>query len=126
MTSTSETRRKVRVFAAILGVNMLALLVVAASSSASNLTDIPTLLGEGLGITAENAAFLLSIAILISVAVTISMVSKKNDIIMVAIPLIATMGFLVAIGWLPYWVLLVLAVLVGVQFAMKLKEGVKS
>jgi len=88
-------------------------------------TDIPNQVGAALGITAENAALLLSCCILISIAMVLAMAGKKVNILTTAIPMIATMGFLVAIAWLPYWILLVLALLVAGIVGMKFREVVQ-
>jgi hypothetical protein len=88
------------------------------------LTDIPTQVGSALGISAENAGLLLSCCILVSIGLILAMAGKKANLLTVAIPMIATMGFLVAIAWLPYWILFVLAMLVGTTLGLKFKEVV--
>lgn len=88
------------------------------------LSEIPAQLGVALGISTENAGLLLSCFILIAIGLVLAMAGKKMNILTVAVPMIATMGFLVAIAWLPYWVLFVLALLVAGIVGMKFKEVV--
>ena len=85
--------------------------------------DIPADLGVALGISPENAALLLSCAILVSLALSIVLVGKKFNLIGTAVPMVATMGFLVAVGWLPYWVLLILGLFIATQFGLKMRDA---
>ena len=89
------------------------------------LTDIPNQLGSALDITAENAGLLLSCCILVSIGLVLAMAGKKVNILTTAIPMIATMGFLVAIAWLPYWILFVIALLIAGIVGMKFREVVQ-
>ena len=127
MKSTSETNEKKRTSKAkawliVFGLNMLALLVIAGSSSASTFTDIPTEVGDALGVSAETAALMLSACILASLGMVLALLSKKFNMLTMAVPLVAVMAFLVTIAWLPYWVLLVIGLIIAIQFSGKLKE----
>lgn len=83
--------------------------------TAGPFTTIPIQLAGALGISVANAALLLSICILISIALALALIGgRKLDPIIVAVPEIAAMSFLVAIAWLPFWVLMVVAMLVAV------------
>jgi nitrate/nitrite transporter NarK len=102
-------------------VSILAVGTMAASASGP-FTDVPTQIGEALGISTENAGYLLSCAILSSLALSIAMIGgRKLSIIVVAVPMIAVMGFLVAVTWLPIWVLILLAVLVAYMFGTSIR-----
>lgn len=90
------------------------------------ITDIPIWLGDALGITAENAGILLSVGILTSLSLVLAMLGRKNlNMLTVAVPLMATMCFLVAVAWLPYWPLLVIGILTGVEFARQIRGMAK-
>ena len=84
---------------------------------AISLNDIPIQLGSALGITTGNAGLLLSCGILVSIGMLCALMGRKMNVLATAIPMMASLGFLVAIGWLPYWILLVIAVIVSISFA---------
>jgi hypothetical protein len=91
-------------------------------ASASVLSDIPIQVGVALGMSAENAAFMLSGAILACMSIMLAMVGKKFNMLTLAVPDIAVCGFLVAINWLPYWILLVLGALIAIMFGNKIRD----
>lgn len=80
-------------------------------------TTIPTQLGGALGITAANAGVLLSMLVLVSIALAIALIGgRKLDPIVVAVPMFAALCFLVGVAWLPFWVLIVVAILIAVMW----------
>ncbi len=81
------------------------------------ITDLPTQVGTALGITSSNAGLLLSCGVLVSIGMLCILMGRKMNVIATMIPMMSSMCFLVAIGWLPYWILLVIAVIVAVSFA---------
>lgn len=96
----------------------------AASASASSLLeDLPTGLGEIIG--AEDALYtggaILSVVILGGIGIALGM--AKLDISATLVVLLATMGALVVMGWLDFWLLVLVAIFVGVIFARTIAEG---
>jgi len=84
---------------------------------------IPVQLGAALGITSENAALLLSCCVLVSIALALAMIGgRKLDPLVIAVPMMGAMAFLVAIAWLPFWILFVIAILMAVMFAGTLAD----
>lgn len=88
-------------------------------------TEISDSVANALGITSDQAGFLLSCSVLVSVTLCLALVSKKFNLLTFAVPNIALMGFFISIGWMPYWILLVIAVLLASQFGMKIREAVR-
>lgn len=88
------------------------------------LTDIPNQLASALGTSYDNAALFLSCLILVSVAMACALVGRKMNLIATAVPMVAVMAFLVSIGWLPFWILLILAVVVALWLAANFRDVV--
>jgi len=89
------------------------------------LEDIPELFGDFLSISTEAAQLILSIVVLLAVVIPIMIVSRgaKSNAIE------AVMGFvtacaLVAIGWLPVWVLIVITMIVALLWSRTLSDTV--
>jgi hypothetical protein len=84
---------------------------------------IPSQLAGALGISTDNAALLLSCFIIVSVALAIGLLGGRrlHPIIVIA-PMIAVIAFLVAIAWMPIWILMVIAIIVAFMFATPLRS----
>jgi len=92
-------------------------------ASAGPLTDIPTTMGTSLGISADLAKMILSVAILMSAGLVMAMVGKSTNMMATLVVLLSVEGLLTAIGWLTPWLLLLSAVLIAALFAGKMKEA---
>jgi len=89
--------------------------------------SLPNDLASALGISSTNAALLLSLMILVAIGLAIVVAgSGEFNIIATAVPMLAAMGFLVAIGWLPYWILITAAILTAAYGAKMLRDGTVS
>ena len=89
-------------------------------AEASTFSDIPNALNDALfdGQNILGAQLILSSGMLVSAALGMGLV-RVPVIPMIAI-IITIMGALVAINWLPYWVMLLAAVFIAGTFASKI------
>ena len=83
------------------------------------LDDFPIMLGNYLGISTFVSRTLLSAMIMCVVALSLAMYKAKGLLIVVAC--LSVSGFLVAIGWLPIWLFLILSMIIAFLFANKIK-----
>jgi hypothetical protein len=86
-----------------------------------SLTDLPAQVGSALGISTDNAGLLISIGILVSIGMVCALLGRKMNFLATAVPMVAAMGFLVAIAWLPFWILFVIALIIALMFAQALR-----
>lgn len=100
------------------------LFMSSATASAGLLEDLPIALGEAIG--AEDAEYaggaVLSLLVLMCVGITCG--AAKLDMMPIAILLLATMGVLIVLGWLDWWLLALAAILIAVMFGRQIAEGV--
>jgi len=82
-----------------------------------SLTDLPAQVGSALGISIGSAGLLLSCGVLVSIGMLCVLMGRKMNVLATAIPMVSSMAFLVAVGWLPYWILLVIGVIISISFA---------
>ena len=122
MTSTSETRRKVRVFAAILAVNMLALLVVAGTTVGSPVSDIPDGMNDALFDGSNLFATQAILTAMVMMAAGLVLAVMKLNYIAVIIVLLAVLGALTAIGWAPPILILLSAMVIVGMFVKSMVE----
>lgn len=91
-----------------------------------NLTDIPDGMAEYFNIPAFTAGIIISAGILLFVSCMIAFTLSKRGTQAIAYGVLisdfVTMGALVALGWLPYWIFLVLCLLVAILFAGSLRD----
>lgn len=98
----------------------------------SLIQDLPTLLGTALGFPVATAAYtggmILSLAVLMAVGLAFSASLGKgrgenSNMMFTGTTLFVTMGALFLIGWMPFSFIIIAAVVVGVLFASKAKQG---
>jgi len=88
-----------------------------------NLSDIPTKLGEALGIGTFAGQILMSGIFMLMFLLPICMLTRKGRgswIPEFAVTLVI-MGFCIAIAWLPYWFLVVLCMLLALTFSGRVR-----
>lgn len=88
-----------------------------------NLLDVPLKVSEALGIPLFASQILCSAILFIIVVLPVAFLSKKGW----TPPLIVSflvLGTSVAIGWLPYWFLLVVAMIVALMFAGTMRDWI--
>lgn len=86
-----------------------------------NLTNLPEQLSDAWGITEFAAGLFMSTLLCLTFLFPIAMWKKTSFA-----PLIVgfgVMSFCIAIGWLPYWILLVITLLVASMYASKIKRA---
>lgn len=123
MKSTSDKRiLRSKTWLVIVGMNMLALLFVSASSSAAPFNDIPEAVNEALfeGANLYAAKMILAGAILLSAILAMGM--AKLGLVPMIFMILVLVGILTAIGWLDYWILVLGAIIVAIMFAGKVTE----
>lgn len=81
---------------------------------------IPQQLSNALNIPLIASEILISLAIMLSLALPLAMLKAKGLLILIIF--FSTMGFLVVLGWLPFWLLLVLSLMVAFMYADKFKR----
>lgn len=57
-----------------------------------------------------------------SIGLVTVMIGRKMNLLATAIPMFSAMSFLVAIGWLDFWILMVVAIMVAFMFANSIKS----
>lgn len=91
-----------------------------------NLTDLPEYVADYFGITEFEAGLLVSFVILLFPIVMVAFTMKKqaNQAITYSCLIVgfATMGFLVAMSWLPFWIFLVVSLIVALMFAGQVRD----
>jgi len=84
----------------------------------TGLLDIPDQVGAALGISAELAGLIISVGIIVSVAISLAML-KMNNIGILA-TLLCVLVLLVALQWTPYWVLIMVSILIAATWGTKM------
>jgi len=82
-----------------------------------NLTDLPSQLANALGISVFAASLLASAIFLFAFLLPVAIWGKES-VFPTAIIGFVVMGFLVAVGWLPAWVMLMTVLLVAGMYAV--------
>jgi len=89
-----------------------------------NLSDVPTKLGEALGIGTFAGQMLMSGIFMLMFLLPICMLTRKGRgswIPEVAVTFVI-MGTCIAIGWLPYWFLLIIGMFVALMFSGTMRD----
>lgn len=90
--------------------------------SAFDLLDFPQKVSDKLGISLFASEILISVIILCTVLFPVAVFAKGRGSFLLALILgFSTMSFLVALGWLPIWIFLVLALLTALLFGGKMR-----
>ena len=91
-----------------------------------DLTQIPNQLAQRLNISVFAAQLLVSTLFLFGILLPLAYLARKRNVgpllvLIVALPLI---GFLIAIQWLPYWILLVFILTLAALFGARLRDWI--
>lgn len=92
------------------------------SNSTVNLMEIPNNLAEQLGIPVFAAQILVSSLFLLAFMLPLAIYTKGKNPLLVLIVAFPLMGFLVAIGWLPVWMMFVIVLITALMFSDKIKN----
>lgn len=91
-----------------------------------DLTDLPANVAAYFGISEFQAELLCSFMFLLFPTIMIGFVMKRSASMSIVISVLVvdfvTMGFLVALGWLDYWIFLIVCLIVGVFMASTLRD----
>lgn len=98
------------------------ILVVASSTLAWSLSDIPEQVNSALfaGGNLFAAKMLLSASVLASIA--LAMAAGKQPMLPMMVVLVATMGALIAIGWLDVWLMVMVGLLIAGMFGKRMAD----
>ena len=99
----------------------LFIIPVLAQEEDVNLVNFPTQLAAHWGISTFAAGLFLSS--LLAVAFLFPFMLWKKSGLMIVMVGFSVMGFCIAIGWLPYWIMLMLSLLIASMFAGKITKG---
>ena len=80
-----------------------------------NVLNIPQQLSQHLGISVFASQIILSAAVLLAIALPLGIAKVKGILNLVV--LFVFMSVLVTIGWLPYWLMILVSLLVAVLYA---------
>ena len=85
--------------------------------------EIPVKLAEALNISTFSGQILASLIFLLLVMLPVLFLAKTTRLSFFSVLLTGgvTLGFLTALGWLPYWVILIVSMVVAYAFASFLK-----
>jgi len=89
-----------------------------------DLSGLPNVLAIALNISIFGARMLLSSMVLFGFMLPIAVFSKKEGYVIPLIVGVSIMGFLIAIQWLDYWILLIVALIVAGLWSNKIKGWV--
>lgn len=89
-----------------------------------DVTEIPAQLAERLGTDVFTAELICSAVIMLVTVCFVAYVIKKGTALTygVLITEFVVMGALIALSWLPYWILLITCLLVAVMFAASMRD----
>ena len=85
-----------------------------------NLLEIPDHLATALGIPLFASQLLTCSLVMLIVLLPIAIFAKRNTILTLIVGF-TLMGFFIAVGWLPYWFLFVIALLIASLWSAKIK-----
>lgn len=82
-----------------------------------NVTGIPEIFGEILGLGLEPSGILLTIIGLMAISITLSVLDLSN--MGIAIIDVCWVSFCTYMAWFPIWIMIIIALIVAVLFARK-------
>ncbi|MEM3629100.1 MAG: hypothetical protein QXE06_06990 [Candidatus Bathyarchaeia archaeon] len=89
-----------------------------------NLLDLPAKLADALGIPLFAGQILACLIFLFIFLLPVVVFSKRNPTLIALLVGVPLLCFFVAVGWLHYWILLVIILLVAVLYSGKVKEWI--
>lgn len=82
-----------------------------------NVTEIPEVFSDLLGLELEPTSILISLVCLMVLSITLAIL--ELDIIGVIIADLSLLAFFCLMGWFPVWIFIIISILVAVLFARK-------
>lgn len=108
---------------------LLTLYIISPAQGANEIdfNSFPTQIADKLSISLFPAQILLSGVIMLMFLLPIALITRKRNT-QGAIPEVAMtlviMGFCIALGWLPFWFLLVLSMLIALMFSTRVRDAI--
>ena len=94
--------------------------VLAQDEDETNILDWPQGISDQLGIPVFASKMLLCSIFLFMFTFPLMLIRRVN-VLVASATVILVMGFLVGVGWMDYWFLLVIVLLIGGMWSMKMK-----
>ena len=88
------------------------------------LESIPTWFSDYFDITVGAAQVFLSIMVILTILLPTLYLSKGHSNLIPVIMLLLVEGFLVAIGWFPFWFLIATVVIIAFMFSRIVTDGI--
>ena len=85
-----------------------------------NLVNLPEQLGDAWGISPFAAGLFMSTIVFFAFLFPL-IIWRKSGLIVLIVGF-STMGFCIAIGWLPYWIMLLISLLIAALYASTIKK----
>ena len=104
-------------------VAMLIPQVYAAEDDTVNLQDLPTYLAEKLNIPTFAGQLLACSIFLVMFLLPIAWFARRNMMLTLLVGFVL-LGFFIAVGWLPFWFLLIISLIVAGLWSAKMKGWV--
>lgn len=80
--------------------------------------DIPEMFGDFFDISTEASQVFLSIVVILAVLLPVMLMSRGSKSVTIeAVVLFLTMCFLIGIGWLPFWILIMAVLIIAIFWA---------
>ncbi|MDH5765037.1 MAG: DUF2341 domain-containing protein [Gammaproteobacteria bacterium] len=87
-----------------------------------NLVELPVQLAEHWGISSFAAGIFMSGLLSFGFLLALLLIPKKPSILATMIVGFCVLGFCIAIGWLPYWIMLLISLLIAAIYASTIKK----
>jgi hypothetical protein len=95
-------------------------------TDAVSLTGVPDALANALGISLFPAQILASLLFMSFFLLPILFLTKGKNIILAVLIGISCLSFTVAIGWLPFWTLVVIVLMTSLMFAGSMRDWISG
>jgi hypothetical protein len=86
-----------------------------------NITEFPDLVGDAFTVSSDVAGLILSGAVMLSVGLALAYLKAKG-LILIAVEFIAMSGCIM-LGWLPYFVMLVVVLIIALFYASRVRRS---
>lgn len=92
-----------------------------ATNDTINLTEFPELVGDAFTVNESVAGLILSAMVLLSIGLALAFLKAKG-LILIAVEFVAMAG-LIYLGWMPYFVMLVIVLILALSYAGKIRRS---
>ena len=99
----------------LIGGFMLSALLAQGAAAAGPMEDIPTAMSSAMGVSVSTAEMILSVGMILAAMLALAVV--RMPVLPILLIMLALMGVLTTIGWLPTWLMALAAILTAALFA---------